>query len=163
MKRHIWLIALVALIAAACGGTDDASSTTAAAGQTTVASEPGDGPAMGPAEVVFEGQASDGNSITIASVTLPAAGFIAVHADADGGPGDVIGHSELLQAGTTENVVVTFDAPLAQSEVVWPMAHIDVDEDGVYTFVPPDNVVDGPATFADGSVAVVSGEVTVGS
>lgn len=36
----------------------------------------------------------------------------AVHGNADGGPGPVIGHSELFPAGTSTEVVVTLDEPL---------------------------------------------------
>ena len=109
------------------------------------------------------GQTSDGTSIVVDSVSLPAAGFIAVHANADGSPGAVIGHSDLLPAGTSTDVVVTLDQALTATDMVFPMAHLDVDDDGEYTFAPPDNAVDTPATTEDGSVAVVGAEVTVGS
>jgi hypothetical protein len=116
---------------------------------------------MSPAEVVFDAQTSDGTSIVVASVTLPSPGFIAVHGNADGGPGPVIGHSELLPAGTSTKVVVTLDEPLTATDLVFPMAHIDVDGNGEYGFIPPDITIDLPATTADGAVAVVGAEVTV--
>jgi plastocyanin len=116
---------------------------------------------MGPAAVVFEAQSSDGSSIVVASVTLPSAGFIAVHGDNGGSPGPVIGHSALLAAGTTTDVVVALDTPLASSGMVFPMAHIDVNGNGEYEFFPPDNTVDGPAQTDGGGVAVVGAEVTV--
>lgn len=153
MRRTAILTVIFALVVAACGD-DDATTTTAAGG---------DGPAaMAPAEVVFEAQTSDGTTITVASVTLPAAGFIAVHGNSDGSPGPVVGHSDLLPAGTSTDVVITLEVPLQSTDLLFPMAHIDVDEDGEYDFVPPDNTVDGPAQTADGSVAVTGAEVTVG-
>jgi hypothetical protein len=163
--RRLTYFAVIAIVIAACTseGADETTTTAAAeeAPSTTQAPE-SEGPAMAPAEVVFEAQTSDGSSITVASVTLPSAGFIAVHANADGGPGPIIGNSELLPAGTTTDVVVTLDEPLAATDMLFPMAHIDVDGDGEYLFAPPDNAVDLPAMDADGNVAVVGAEVTVG-
>ncbi len=161
MKRTLPVVlAAVALVAAACSTTEDTTTTTLAPTTTTTALEP-EAPPTGPSSLTFEGQDSDGSSIVVASVSLPASGFIAVHADADGSPGAIIGHSELLPAGESTNVVVTLDEPLTASATLWPMVHIDIDGDGVYTFQPPDNAIDIPGVTADGAVAVVSGAVTV--
>ncbi len=163
LKRLTLLLIPVALVAAACGDDDAATTTTelvtTTAAPTTTAAEAA--PEMGPAEVVFEAQSSDGSSIVVASVTLPSPGFIAVHGDGGGSPGPVIGHSALLPAGTSTDVEIALGEPLAATGSVFPMAHIDVDGDGEYGFFPPDNTVDGPAQTADGNVAVVGGEVTV--
>lgn len=165
MKRSLAAVVTLGLVLAACGG-DEASETTTTTevAATTTAPAPStteSGPAISPAEVVFEDQESDGNSIVVASVSLPSPGFIAVHGNADGAPGPVIGNSELLPAGVSTDVVVELDSPLAASDLVFPMAHVDMDSDGVYEFMPPDNTIDIPATTSDGSVAVVGGEVTV--
>jgi S-layer glycoprotein len=164
MRRLTVALAVFGLFLAACSSSEDTTTTAAApaATTTTAAADEAEGPATSPAEVVFDAQNSDGTSIVVASVTLPASGFIAVHSNADGSPGPVVGHSDLLPAGTTTDVTVTLDTPLAATDLLFPMAHIDIDEDGVYTFFPPDNVVDTPATTASGDVAVVGGEVTVG-
>jgi predicted lipoprotein with Yx(FWY)xxD motif len=176
-RQLIGLAALV-LFAAACGDTADttagepaqtttttaaettttAAATTTSAATTTTAME---GPPTGPTELEVEPQESDGTTVTIASVTLPAPGFVAIHGDGGGSPGAVIGHSDLLPEGTSTAVGVTLDEPLAGDATLYPMAHIDVDGDGVYEFFPPDETVDGPATFADGSVAVLPMAVTV--
>jgi len=153
MRKLSSFVAALALVAAACGSDDAGDSTTP--GAEPVA------PETAPAEVVFDGQSSDGSSIVVASVTLPSAGFIAVHSNSDGGPGPVIGSSALLAAGTSTDVVVVLDTPLTDTGLVFPMAHIDIDGDGEYTFMPPDNAVDTPAGTADGGVAVVGGEVTI--
>ncbi|HSM02349.1 MAG TPA: cupredoxin domain-containing protein [Acidimicrobiia bacterium] len=159
MRRVTALVIPVVLIVAACGDDDATTTTTPTtiAPTTTVSAAP----AMSPAEVVFEDQASDGATIVVASVTLPSPGFIAVHGNADGAPGPVIGYSDLLPAGTSTDVGITLDDPLEATDLVFPMAHIDVDGDGVYEFFPPEETVDGPALTADGDVAVVGGEVTV--
>jgi len=157
MRRVMILVIPLALVAAACGD-DDATTTTTIAPTTTAAAA---GPAMSPAEVIFEDQSSDGTTIVVASVTLPSPGFIAVHGNADGSPGPVIGHSDLLLSGTYTDVTITLDQPLQATDLVFPMAHIDVDGDGIYEFFPPDETTDGPARTATGDVAVVGGEVTV--
>ena len=41
-------------------------------------------------------------------------------------------------------------------------AHVDVDGDGDYYFMPPDIAIDLPASTADGAIAVVGAEVTIG-
>jgi S-layer glycoprotein len=175
MRRLTIALGVTALFLAACTTSDETTTTapdetTAAPDETTAAPEEttaaADGeaatPATTPAEVVFAAQESDGASIVVASVTLPADGYIAVHGNADGSPGPVVGHSELLPAGTSTDVVVTLDTPLAATDLLFPMAHIDMDQDGVYTFFPPDDVIDIPATTSAGDVAVVGAEVTVG-
>lgn len=164
MRRLVPMIAVLALVIAACGGTETTVRTTSESVATTsssVANTTAAGPATSPAEVVFEAQESDGSSIVVASVTLPSPGFIAVHANADGNPGPIIGHSELLPEGTSTDVAVELDTPLESTDLLFPMAHIDMDENGEYEFAPPDNAVDIPATTADGTVAVVGAEVTI--
>ncbi|MDX1689503.1 MAG: hypothetical protein R3290_00630 [Acidimicrobiia bacterium] len=152
MRRLFALLAVLALVAAACGDDDAATTTTA---------DDGDAVVMSPAEVVFEEQTSDGTTIVVDTITLPSPGFIAVHGNADGSPGPVIGHSQLLDAGTQSNVAVTLDQPLESSDLVFPMAHIDVNGNGEYEFFPPDTTIDGPAMTADGEVAVTGARVEV--
>ena len=115
-----------------------------------------------PSALEAEAQTSDGTTITVASVTLPAPGFIAVHANADGGPGPVIGHSDLLPAGTSTDVVITLDQPLTATDMVFPMVHIDMNGNGEYEFAPPDVTTDVPGLLADGETIAVTGvEITV--
>jgi S-layer glycoprotein len=113
-------------------------------------------PQRAPSALEASDQDSDGTSIVIASVSLPAAGFVAIHSDADGAPGPVIGVSDILPAGESTDVVVNLMEALSGSATVWPMVHIDLDGDGVYTFQPPDNAIDLPGLTADGNVAVTS-------
>ncbi|GMQ85238.1 MAG: hypothetical protein BMS9Abin07_0804 [Acidimicrobiia bacterium] len=151
MRKGIVTAAIaMALIVAACSSTEDTTTTLEAA------------PPNGPSSVTFEAQDSDGTSIVVVAVTLAANGFIAVHADNSGSPGAVIGHSSLLGAGDSTDVTVTFDEPITESTTLWPMVHIDIDGDGEYTFMPPDNAIDVPGTTADGSVAVVGAAVNIG-
>ena len=158
----------LALTLTACGGGDDeATDTTAAATvpapATTESAEgtaPGGLPAMQPAAITFDAQASDGTTITVASVDMPAAGFVAVHSDAGGSPGPVIGTSRLLSPGTSTDVRITLDSPLTADTDLYPMVHIDTNGNGAYEFGQVDGV-DGPALTAGGDVAVVGAAVTV--
>lgn len=154
MRRLTTILAAFTLVVAACGDDDDV--TAAPADDDTV-----EAPPMGPAELSAEDQTGDGTEVMVASVTLPADGFVVIHADADGSAGPVIGHSELLSEGESTDVVITLDEPLAVTATVWPMAHIDTNVNGAYDFAPPDVTDDGPATFEDGEVAVLPVEVTV--
>jgi hypothetical protein len=153
------MLLAVGVLVVACGSSGETTTTTVADETTTTAGT--EGPAVSPSDIAAEDQSSDGTTITVASVTLPSPGFIAVHGNSDGQPGPVIGNSELLPAGTSTNVVVTLDSPLTATDMVFPMVHIDINENGVYEFFPPDETIDVPGTFADGSVAVVGCEVTV--
>ena len=151
-RRLAAATAAALLFVAACNGDDDVTPTTASELP---------GPPRAPSALSADAQDSDGTSIVVASVTLPSAGFIAVHADADGGPGAVIGHSDLLPAGDSSDVVVTLDEPLTGSATVWPMVHIDLDGDGLYLFAPPDNAIDLPGLTAGGDVAVIPVDINV--
>ena len=148
--------ASLALTLAACGGDDDDTAGTDPPVTTSAAS----GPAMAPAEIVAEDQGSAGTSIVVARVDLPSAGFVAVHADEGGSPGPVIGVSDLLPPGTTNEVTVQLDEPLASDAVVHPMVHIDTNDNGVYEFGTVSGV-DGPGLTADGDVAVTSATIGV--
>lgn len=172
--RNRMLLVLVplfatALLAAGCSDDDDdddddggdAVATTTAAPADDGDSSGGGEAAPDAADLEVEDQSGDGTTLVIASVTLPTEGFIGVHGDADGSPGPVVGHSDLLPAGTSTDVTVTLDEPLAESATLWPMGHLDANGNGAYEFMPPDVTDDGPAMFADGSVAVLPLEYTV--
>jgi plastocyanin len=158
MRRLTTVLAALAILTAACGDDDDAADDTGADEEQT---QTDGAPSMGPAELEVEDQSGDGSEVVVASVTLPADGFIAVHADADGSPGPVIGHSELLPSGESTEVTVVLDEPLGSSATVWPMAHIDTNQNGEYDFDPPDVTDDGPATLDGGDVATSPLELTV--
>jgi plastocyanin len=117
-------------------------------------------PATQPASIVFDAQTSDGTTVTVANVELPAAGFIAVHSDGGGSPGPVIGVSDLLPAGASRDVSIALAEPLATDSTVFPMVHIDTNSNGIYEFGTVEGA-DGPGVTAGGDVAVVGGTVTV--
>jgi plastocyanin len=168
--RSLVAVGITATLAlAACGGDDDTSDDTTATTATTAApaedsaessDEPSGDVAMQPASISFDAQESDGTMVVVAAVELPADGFIAVHGDGGGSPGPVVGHSELLPAGASTDVMVMLDTPLDADTTLYPMAHIDTDGNGAYEFGSVEGV-DGPALTTDGEVAVVGADVTV--
>lgn len=83
-------------------------------------------------------QAISDNSINIGSVTLASDGWVVVHADNNGSPvvPDIISEPVYLEAGTTEDVTVTFksDANVSAGDTVWVMLHNDTGAKGVYEF-----------------------------
>lgn len=119
---------------------------------TTRAAEP----VTGPAAITASDQSGDGTTVSVASVSLPTDGFVVVHADGGGSPGPILGWSDLLQVGDDTDVVVELQETLAESVIVYPMAHVDANGNGAYEFMPPDVTIDVPATTADGAVAVAS-------
>jgi hypothetical protein len=148
-----------ALTLAACGGGDDAvDATTPASDAPEAADAASDDVATAPVTLTLADQSGDGTSVTVGSVDLPSPGFIAVHSDAGGSPGPVIGVSALLPAGNSSEVVVALDEPLTGAGTVFPMAHIDTDGNGVYEF----GSVDGPGVTAGGDVAVGPVMITIG-
>lgn len=102
--------------------------------------------AAGPS-LTLEDQAGGSGTVVIKSLTLDKPGFVVIHKDGGGKPGPVIGHSDVLAAGTHSDVKVTFDNTQA-GDRVFPMLHYD-DGNGKYEFPGPD----GPVK-ADGKVLV---------
>ena len=75
--------------------------------------------------------ASDG-TVTVDLVSAQAPGWIVIHADADGGPGAVIGFAA-IEVGNNANVAVEIDLDLA-TETLYAMLHLDLAAAGVYEF-----------------------------
>ena len=77
-----------------------------------------------------------GDVVEIASVTLVRPGYVVIHDRVDGEPGAVLGHSELLDPGTHEDLSIALDSS-GTGDAVVPMLHTD-DGDGTYEFPGPD-------------------------
>ncbi|WP_227353240.1 DUF7282 domain-containing protein [Haladaptatus salinisoli] len=108
------------------------------------------------ANVTFENQTSDGETVTIDSVTMSEGGFVTLHNRSllDGNVvGSVVGSSEYLEPGTHENVTVTLDEPLTESQPLIAMPHLDTNGNQQYDFVASGGAEDLPY--------VVNGEVVV--
>jgi hypothetical protein len=117
-------------------------------------------PPLSPADVVIAEQRTTGATIMVDSVTLPAAGFVAIRADADGAPGEIIGLSELLEAGTTTDLEIAFDETAVFTNVYWVSVYVDRDGDGILAVEGP-NAVDRAALTAGGLEAAAGVEITI--
>lgn len=132
------------LVFGACGGAEETPETepTEAAATATAAVT---------GSVEASDQSSDGTSLKVASVTITGGnGFIAVHRDVNNTPGPVVGHSELLKAGTTKDVEIKLDETV-QTGAFWPMLHADSNANGKYEF--PTQGLDAPVKV--GNVVVM--------
>jgi predicted lipoprotein with Yx(FWY)xxD motif len=108
------------------------------------------------AVTVSDQDLSADNTVTIDSVTADVAGWLVIHAQADGKPGPILGHAS-VQAGDNSDVVVEID-PTGATETLYAMLHIDAGTSGEYEF-PGD---DGPAMDADGNVVTPPFTLTSG-
>lgn len=148
MRRLLSLVVACGLAAAACSYESVGTTTT-----TTAGAGADETPATGPADIVVSDQRAEGTALVVESVTLPAAGWVVLQADDGGGPGEIVGVSDLLNGGTTLGVSIAFFLPLEDDSTVHATLHVDMDRDGRFTYEPPDDFVDVPATRSDGSAA----------
>ena len=173
--RHIrYFSALVVLLLAlaACSGQDAPTPTleltltstpepepepTAVPEPTAAPAEPTAAPAEADAEeeaplisnaVVTADQAlGEDATVTIASVTSDTAGWLVIHAQADGKPGPILGKT-MVATGENSDVVVEIDLAGA-TETLYAMLHVDAGSEGEFEFP---GGADGPATDAEGNV-----------
>jgi hypothetical protein len=112
--------------------------------------------ARSPGDLFVLDQESDGQSVVLDSVQLPAPGFVEVLTDVDGGPGARLVVSELLSAGIAPDFEIEFDEPLTEDAVLWARLWIDFDQDGTLSAADL-TVLDEPG----GEVIEDSFEVTI--
>lgn len=154
MKHRLAVVMTLALVASAC--TYESSGTT-----TTSAPLPGEEPvATSPADIVAVDQRSEGSSVTVDSLSMPAAGWVVARLDAGGSPGELIGISELVSKGVSTEVAVPFLVPMADTTTVHLIVHVDVDSNGEFLYEAPDSLIDSVATTAGGNPAAAV--ITVG-
>jgi hypothetical protein len=96
-------------------------------------------------------QLVDENTVTINVITIGEPGWLVIHSDSDGGPGPVLGQT-FIEDGRTRNVTVEL-ASEGQTNVLWPMLHVDTGAAGEYEF----GTVEGADTpvRVEGQVAVL--------
>ncbi len=146
---------VVALTLAGCGsdetGEPDAAASSPASSASSSASDSAGDTAAPSGTVSAADQDSDGSSLRVDSVELEGVdqGWIAVHSDADGQPGPVVG-TAAVQQGSNSDVEVTFDEPVPTGDY-WPMLHVDDGEVGTYEFGKVDGV-DVPVLDGDAPV-----------
>ncbi|NQV07441.1 hypothetical protein HQ535_12900 [bacterium] len=117
-------------------------------------------PPLWPGGIILEEQRGEGQSVTVAAVTLPAQGFVAFREDDDGSPGRIIALSGVLPAGETIDLVIPLDPPITETGPYWVVAFIDRNEDGglAVTGAPG---ADEVALTNDGQEVAVSVLITV--
>jgi hypothetical protein len=115
-------------------------------------------PPLGPASALLDPQVTDGTTLAVAGGLLPAPGFIVVHADAGGQPGEVLAVSPLFPAGEVGPFTAVLDPPLTATGPVHAVAWVDRDEDGSFT---PGEEGDQMAVTEDGALAVGTAQITV--
>lgn len=98
---------------------------------------------------VAGGQASgDGTTVTVPSAGISgASGWLAIHADEGGEPGDVLGYAPLREGESVEDVAIPLDEPVG-SGTLYAVVHVDDPADGGFTFPDGD-----PPVEANGSAA----------
>ncbi|WP_254829740.1 DUF7282 domain-containing protein [Haloglomus salinum] len=112
----------------------------------------------------FTGQAT---SVNVESVTVSEGGFVTIHDStlvSDGAVFDSVrGTSEYLEEGTTENVTVELDSPIAPSGsgTYYAMPHLDSDGDETYDFVTSEGADDGPYVDGEGNPVTDAATITV--
>ena len=127
---------------------------------TTSPAPSSSGPAAASGTLEATDQTSDGKSVTVASVTIDAAGkggWIALHTDADGKPGPVK-YFVAVPAGASTKVAVPTPEGIKSGDY-WPMLHVDDSTVGTYEF-PKVPQADLPA-MKDGMVVMQKITVTV--
>jgi plastocyanin len=97
---------------------------------------------------VSDQELAAGDTVVIDRVVSRTPGWLVVHAEADGAPGPVIGHSS-VDLGENMNVEVSLD-PMMLTSTLFAMLHVDEGGAGEYEF-PGD---DAPARDSHGDVAV---------
>jgi hypothetical protein len=113
---------------------------------------------LSPADVTIEEQRTDGTTLTVSSVTLPAPGFVAIQQNEAEQPGTVVAISGLLAAGTTSDLALTLDPPLRTTQLVYAVVYVDRNENGLFD---PGDRADEIGVRGDGSPATASPVVTV--
>ena len=99
-------------------------------------------------EAVLSAVAGRGDTVTVSRAEISGAdGWIAVHAESDGKPGEVLGFAPLKE-GANEDIEVRIDAP-ENGTNLYAMIHRETPADGDYTFPDGD-----PPVEADGQPVV---------
>jgi glucose/arabinose dehydrogenase len=74
---------------------------------------------------------SPGKVVNIKKVKLSQPGYVVIHQEEVGAAGEVLGSSDLLSEGETENLSVDLSREISQGEVIYAMLHSD-DGDGEF-------------------------------
>ncbi|THE65473.1 hypothetical protein D8Y22_08835 [Salinadaptatus halalkaliphilus] len=112
----------------------------------------------GTASISIVDQESDGETVIVGSVELSAGGFVAIYdgVAADVDPDDVTGVSDYLEAGEYDDLEITLEDALEESQPVVAVVHHDTTEDQTFQYVESGGVEDEPYV-TDGGGPVLDG------
>ena len=116
-----------------------------------------------PTVTVDDQPLTDDGQVTIASVTVPEAAWLVIHAEHDGQIGEVLGQTA-VPPGTSSDIIITID-PLQATPRLAAMLHQDAAEIGIFEFPGPDApwLEDGEAVAGsfDVDIRVDRPEITI--
>lgn len=116
--------------------------------ETTAGATTTDSSDQSGSSITFDDQESTGETVSIQSVTVPEAGFVAIY-DSSRSADDteqIIGTFYLLGSGTTENFNVPLDTPINQTTSLTAVVHEDTDGDGQFDYTSSNGTEDTPLT-----------------
>lgn len=88
-------------------------------------------PQIGEVPVYAADQRPD-SFVNINFATLTKAGFVVIQENGDGKPGEIIGNSRMLSAGTTENIMISVVRPTVHGESLFAVIYED-SGDGIFS------------------------------
>ncbi len=135
------------------------------AGLAALAASPALAQGTPTATVEVEDQSGDGATVTVPSAAIEGSdGWVAIHLDDGGMPlvPDTEGQA-LIEEGDNQNVTVTLDQPIDESQTLWAMIHTEDPADGNYTFpqTATEDMPEDPPVMADGEIVVMPFEYEV--
>ncbi|WP_299269848.1 DUF7282 domain-containing protein, partial [Halorientalis sp.] len=102
---------------------------------------------------------SEDGTVTVASVTMSEGGFVTIHDDTVGDDplGSVVGTSDYLDSGTSEDVAIAVDSEPGQH---FAMPHLDTNGNEQYDFVSSEGQADAPYVTAEGDIVLDGAEIS---
>ena len=117
------------------------------------------------ADVTVADQSGGGSTVTIPAVTISGSnGWVAIHLDDGGQP--LVPQTEgvaYIEEGTTEDVTVTLDNPISESQTLYAMVHTDNPNDLNYRFpqTAMQEMPEDPPVMEGGQIVVEPFQYTV--
>lgn len=166
MRTSTLTVALLSALLVASAGMAGALTTNGLQPQespTNTTTGGGDAATDGTPSVTFDDQESSGESLLVASATLPRQGFVAIYDSSQSGnqTDQVIGASYLLEPGTSDNIRIALDESLDSSASLTAVVHADTNENGEFDYVSSDGQEDTALTPEGDRRIVDIAQVTV--
>ncbi len=109
---------------------------------------------------IYVAEQAPSRTLSVAVVHLEKPGFVAIHEDAAGAPGGILGVSGALPAGETNKVAaIPLSRLTRDGETLYAMLHLD-DGDGVFNAVKDKPALDSTHALPVMMIVTVSAEAT---